>query len=120
MPLLCTKFGDADFTPLFEKYGVDILFNSHAIVYEGSHHIKAGKLDRNGVRYILTGGYGAFVHWFWDKVYSVPAKDNVAESEGGQQRYVASVPVKPGERYLRIELIDDQGNKAYTNPIYFA
>ena len=61
-------------TPLFEKYSVDIVFNSHAILYERSHPIREGKPDRNGVRYILTGGFADFDYWFWDKSNGLSAK----------------------------------------------
>ena len=62
------------FVPLFERYGVDIVFNSHAIVYERSHPLKGGKPDKDGVRYILTGGFGDFDDWFWDKTNGRSAK----------------------------------------------
>jgi len=60
--------------PLFEKYDVDIVFNSHAILYERSHPINGGKLDKNGVRYILVGGYGDMDTWFRDKSNGLSAK----------------------------------------------
>jgi len=62
------------FAPLFEKYGVDIVFNSHAILYERSHPIKNGQFDPNGVRYILTGGFADVDRWFWDKSNGLSAK----------------------------------------------
>ncbi len=50
---------------LFERYGVDLVICSHAIVYERSHPITADKLDFNhGVRYIVAGGAGAKPSWF--------------------------------------------------------
>jgi len=54
--------------PLFEQYGVDVVFNSHAILYERSHPIRAGRLDlRAGVRYVVAGGAGSKPEWFHPK-----------------------------------------------------
>ena len=39
------------FVPLFEKYGVDVVFNGHDHTYERTFH--------NGIYYIVTGGGGA-------------------------------------------------------------
>jgi phosphodiesterase/alkaline phosphatase D-like protein len=48
-------------SPIFEKYNVDIVFNSHSIIYERSHPIKNGTVNHeNGVIYIVVGGAG-----FW-------------------------------------------------------
>jgi len=53
---------------IFEQYGVDIVFTSHAIVYERSHPIREDKLDfEKGVRYIVTGGAGTRPEWFYHK-----------------------------------------------------
>jgi len=60
--------------PLFEKYGVDIVFNSHAILYERSHPIRGGKPHPNGVRYILTGGFNDVDWWFWERTAHHSAK----------------------------------------------
>lgn len=60
--------------PLFEKYGVDIVFNSHVVIYERSHPIKEGRIDPNGVRYIETGGYGEYDEWFRNKCSDFSAK----------------------------------------------
>jgi 3',5'-cyclic AMP phosphodiesterase CpdA len=42
------------FVPLFEQYGVDIVFNGHNHCYE--------RLNCNGIYYIVTGGGGAPLH----------------------------------------------------------
>jgi len=53
---------------IFEKYNVDIVFTSHAIVYERSHPIRNGELDfRGGVRHIVVGGAGEQPDWFHHK-----------------------------------------------------
>ncbi len=46
--------------PLFDKYGVDVVFNGHDHTYERTWPIKGGRRDdRNGVVYVVTGGGGA-------------------------------------------------------------
>jgi hypothetical protein len=58
-PLLCG---------IFERHGVDIVFSSHAIVYERSHPILNGAVDfSGGVRYIVVGGAGERPDWFHHK-----------------------------------------------------
>lgn len=49
------------FVPLFEKYGVDMVFNGHCHAYERSL--------RNNIYYIVTGGGGAPLH---DQVRASP------------------------------------------------
>lgn len=46
-------------SPLFEKYGVDIVFSGHVHAYERTYPIKAGKVSEDGVVYVITGGGGA-------------------------------------------------------------
>ena len=54
--------------PVFEEYGVDIVFNSHTIVYERSHPIRGDRIDfESGVTYVVAGGAGACPHWFHHK-----------------------------------------------------
>ena len=53
---------------IFEKYNVDIVFTSHAIVYERSHPVLNGCIDfHRGVRYIVVGGAGEQPDWFHHK-----------------------------------------------------
>jgi len=54
--------------PVFEQYGVDIVFSSHTIVYERSHPMREGSLDLTaGVIYVVAGGAGAKPEWFHHK-----------------------------------------------------
>ncbi|KQX62638.1 MULTISPECIES: metallophosphoesterase [unclassified Paenibacillus] len=54
--------------PLMEQYGVDLVINSHTIVYERSHPICNGKVDfEKGIVYIVAGGAGAMPDWFLPK-----------------------------------------------------
>jgi hypothetical protein len=51
--------------PLLEEYGVDVVFNSHTIVYERSHPIRNNRLDlSSGIVYVVAGGAGARPQWF--------------------------------------------------------
>ena len=61
-------------SPIFEEYGVDIVFNSHAIVYERSHPIKGGELSPDGVRYIVVGSMQYKDPWFRPKSSRFSAK----------------------------------------------
>ncbi len=87
--------------PLFERYGVDVVFNSHAILYERSHPIRAGRLDlRAGVRYIVAGGAGSKPEWFhpkraWHTAQSLAVPHFVQASIAGPT--------------LELRAIDDEG-----------
>ncbi|NKB71759.1 MAG: metallophosphoesterase [Candidatus Latescibacteria bacterium] len=51
--------------PLLEEAGVDLVFNSHTIVYERSHPLKGGQLAQSeGTVYVVAGGCGAKPDWF--------------------------------------------------------
>ncbi|MNI87165.1 hypothetical protein D3C73_1443400 [compost metagenome] len=44
------------------------MFNSHTIVYERSHPLRAGKIDfDHGIVYIVAGGAGAMPEWLLPK-----------------------------------------------------
>jgi predicted phosphodiesterase len=49
-------------TPLFEKYGVDLVFAGHDHLYERSVPLVRGKLAARGVIYVVTGGGGAALY----------------------------------------------------------
>lgn len=45
--------------PLFERYGVDIVYTAHATIYERFHPLRDGRYDsENGVVYFVSGGGG--------------------------------------------------------------
>ena len=55
-------------SPLFEKYGVDIVFNGHIHNYERSYPLKNDKVDmKKGIVYIVTGGGGAILESLKEK-----------------------------------------------------
>ena len=63
---------------LFEKYGVDVVFNAHATMYERFHPLTNCQYDsENGVVYIVTGGGGydmtSSSSQFWDIVHPFSA-----------------------------------------------
>jgi len=89
--------------PIFEQYGVDIVFNSHAIVYERSHPVTEGKVAKCGVRYILVGGFGKFDHWFRPKSNGLSAK-----LSGNRPNFVR-VALSPYR--LELEAIDWEGRR---------
>lgn len=54
--------------PVMEAYGVDLVLNSHTIVYERSHPIRDNRLDlKSGITYIVAGGAGMVPQWFHHK-----------------------------------------------------
>ncbi|WP_338842193.1 metallophosphoesterase family protein [Paenibacillus glucanolyticus] len=54
--------------PVFEEYGVDLVMNSHTIVYERSHPLRDGIIDYDhGIVYIVAGGAGAMPDWLLPK-----------------------------------------------------
>jgi len=54
--------------PVFEQYGVDIVFNGHDHLYERSYPMRSGQVDlQRGIPYVTTGGGGAEAHYFLQK-----------------------------------------------------
>ena len=57
-----------ELVPDLEDGGVDLVFNSHAIVYERSHPLRGGSLqEEGGIVYVVAGGAGAKADWFHPK-----------------------------------------------------
>lgn len=64
--------------PLFERYGVDIVYTAHATIYERFHPLKEGRYDStSGVRYFVSGGGGYDMSLspseLWDHLHPVSA-----------------------------------------------
>ena len=56
----------AKLVPIFEQYGVDVVFNGHDHIYQRSHPLKNGQVTttvEGGVVYIVSGG-GAELNYF--------------------------------------------------------
>jgi acid phosphatase type 7 len=54
--------------PDLEAGGVDLVFNSHTIVYERSHPLRGGRFHEDGgIVYVVAGGAGAKADWFHPK-----------------------------------------------------
>nr|WP_289766873.1 metallophosphoesterase [uncultured Acetatifactor sp.] len=87
--------------PILEQYGVDIVFNSHAILYDRSHPIAGGKVAPVGVRYILVGGFEKFDDWFPPRLNGFSAR-----SVGNRPGYVR-VALTPYR--LELQAIDYEG-----------
>lgn len=86
---------------VFEKYRVDMVFASHAIVYERSHPIRNDSIDfSNGVRYIVVGGAGEKPDWFHHKKAWHTAKSRAVP-------HFAHVSVTPQQ--LELQAIDLDG-----------
>jgi len=99
-----TTLGDLNprqMVPLYEKYGVDIVFNGHVHVYERTFPLRDGQaVEHNGVIYMTIGGGGGgledftpFNPWFGSKKVST--------------HHICYVEIVGG--HLRMQAIDDQG-----------
>lgn len=55
----------------------------------------------------------------WAKGLIIRSYQNECKLVDGKRRFYAEIPVVEGYPYMRIELTDTHGNKAYTNPLYF-
>ncbi len=99
-----TQLGDVkvrSIVPLYEQYGVDVVFNGHIHVYERTFPIRESRaVNENGVIYLTIGGGGGglenfapFNPWFSDKKV--------------RTHHLCFVSVN-GD-HLRVQAIDDQG-----------
>jgi 3',5'-cyclic AMP phosphodiesterase CpdA len=77
--------------PVMEKYGVDVVFNSHTIVYERSHPVRNNALDlKTGITYVVAGGAGARQQWFhhkraWHTAHAIASPHFVQVSIAGNR-----------------------------------
>ncbi|HNS20631.1 MAG TPA: metallophosphoesterase [Sedimentisphaerales bacterium] len=81
--------------PLFEQYGVDVVFSGHSHVYERYFH--------NGVYYIVTGGAGGYLYTL------VADKTPPIREFGLSIHHYCIVDVDPAAGTLRISAIDMTG-----------
>ena len=86
---------------IFEKYHVDCVFTSHAIVYERSHPLTDNKIDfHRGVRYFVIGGAGLRPKWFHHKKAWHTAKSRAVP-------HFVHVSITP--THLELQAIDEEG-----------
>ena len=86
-------------SPLFEKYGVEIVFNGHDHIYERTKPILDFESEGKGVVYIVTGGGG-------QGLYGVGQSDFTAYSESNY--YVTKVTING--RMLELSAIMSDGS----------
>ena len=86
---------------ILEKYDVDMVLASHAIVYERSHPIRNDSIDfSKGIRYIVVGGAGERPEWFHHKKAWHTAKSRAVP-------HFAHISVTPEQ--LELQAIDMEG-----------
>ncbi len=63
--------------PLFDRYGVDVVYNAHATIYERSHPLRDGQHHPDGTTYLVSGGGGYDVSQspgeLWDHRHRISA-----------------------------------------------
>jgi hypothetical protein len=83
-------------SPLFERYGVDVVFSGHEHVYERTFPIRDFVPDGPGVVYVVEGGGGAPLHPFQRQSYSAFATSRygfvLGEIDGDTLVLTASEP----------------------------
>ncbi len=88
-------------TPLFRKYGVDLVFSGHNHIYERTYPIdSAFESGSNPVTYIITGGAGAELHKFNPKIWATSV-------EGTYNFCVVSMDVEK----LNFKAMDEYGRE---------
>jgi len=88
------------FTPLFRKYGLDIVFNGHDHFYERTYPIGSAFTETdNPVTYVVTGGGGA-------KLYDI--EPNIWTATGAKKNHFCMIELL-GNR-LTLSAIDTDGN----------
>lgn len=88
-------------SPIFERYDVDVVFNSHTIVYERSHPLRSNQIDfKDGIVYIVAGGAGSIPEW------QLPKREWHTSQALAVPHFVQVVVVSDD---LEIRAIDDEG-----------
>ena len=100
--------------PILEQYGVDVVFNSHTIVYERSHPLRNNGLDlMKGIVYVVAGGAGACPQWFhhtraWHTAHAVAVPHMVQVSIAGTRLEMHAIDY---EGCLFDQMIIDKTNR---------
>lgn len=99
-----SELGDGNvrnLVPLYERYGVDIVFNGHIHVYERTFPIRENRaVERNGVVYLTIGGGGGHLEEF------APFNPWFSEKKA-RTHHFCHISVNGG--LLRVQAIDDKG-----------
>lgn len=99
-----SELGDGNvrnLVPLYERYGVDIVFNGHIHVYERTFPIRENRaVDRNGVVYMTVGGGGGHLEQF------APFNPWFSEKKVRTHHFCH---VSVNGDLLRVQAIDDSG-----------
>ncbi len=67
----------AAWTPLFDRFGVDLDLSGHVHNYESTEALRGGRVDPSGTRYIVFGGAGAPLYSFRDRLPSTHQRESV-------------------------------------------
>lgn len=95
--------------PALEAGAVDVVLNSHTIVYERSHPLRGGALDEeNGIVYVVAGGAGAKPDWFhrhraWHTAQAVAVPHYVLATVTPRRLELRAIDVE-GRLFDRLEL----------------
>ena len=89
----------SNLVPLFDRYGVDLVFMGHAHDYERTKPLKASKVVPSGTVYVTTGGGGA-------SISSVGKSSFTAYAESAFHFTRVAVD----RRSLRLDMIRDDGD----------
>ncbi|HEY9161500.1 MAG TPA: fibronectin type III domain-containing protein [Desulfomonilia bacterium] len=92
--------------PLFDRYGVDVVFSGHEHVYERTKQLKGLKPDKTGTVYMIAGSGGSWVYG---------CKDNVPERKKGLyekcEGVCGFVLVDAGYKGMKFSMIAVNGGK---------
>lgn len=88
--------------PLFEKYGVQVVFENHDHVYKRTHPIRAGEVDPEGVVYLGGGAWGVTIL----REHPVDETPYLAAAKSVRHVYVVTVH-RDGRRFT---VLDIDGN----------
>lgn len=87
--------------PLFEKYGVKIVFENHDHTFKRTHPIRDGKVDPAGITYLGDGAWGVKLR------VPNPEKPRWYVAQSGSIRHMYLVTLYPDQRH--VVAINDQG-----------
>ena len=84
----------ANWCPLFDKYGVKLVFENHDHCFKRTHPIRAGKIDLKGTTYLGDGAWGVALR------KPDPAKPKWYIAKSGDIRHLYLVTLYPEARHV--------------------